>query len=77
MKTESSLRRVRRAANVTQVELAARLGISQASVSAMEQGDAARHPVARLQAIGEALGVPWGDLLPAPAAACRAKSRRR
>ena len=56
------IREVRKAKDITQVELAPRIGIRQSHLSAIERGDAGVG--SRLVRIARALGVEPKDLLP-------------
>lgn len=58
-----TLRDARKAADLTQAELAARVGVRQATISDLESGKSTRIEFALLDALCTALGVEPGELL--------------
>jgi XRE family transcriptional regulator, fatty acid utilization regulator len=58
----ANARRIRRARELTQVEVASRIGISQSYLSALERGERPV-PASRVQELARALRVPLSALL--------------
>ena len=58
-----NVKQARLAAGLSQQELADKMGVSVMTVSRLERGAVKDVTIGMLRRVGEALGVPWRDLL--------------